>query len=138
MWQDFSDGPLFVYAFSDDRRFLCDYDYDTARVVFVVDLDAEKVNLPMPTFWNGELRSYTARSATNVVYDTKGTARLPTEAELREVSDYLTRASQSEINRASFPYCDFGIFRSYEPKEALLLDLSTNRSSYWPLQARNN
>ena len=37
LWEDFFDGPMFIYAFADGKRFLCDYDDDTAMLDFVVD-----------------------------------------------------------------------------------------------------
>lgn len=135
LWEDFCDGPVFIYPFADNRRFLCDYNFDTAILVFVVDLDAAGTNGIGSTDWppNDELRSYLARNATNVVSATTGAVRLPTYAELREVSDYVSQASVGQIKRASMPYCDFGIYRHYVSKEFLLLDLATNRQSYWPL-----
>lgn len=133
--EDFFDGPIFVYPFADGRRFLCDYNYNTAILVFVVDLNATGTKAAGSSEWppNGELRSFLEQGATNVVLQTKGMVRLPSYAELREITDYVSRATAGQIRTESLPYCDFGFYRHCVSKEFLLLDLATNRQSYWPL-----
>jgi hypothetical protein len=136
LWEDWCDGPLFIYSFADNRRFYCDFDYDTAMLEFVVDLDETRTNPPEHAEWpvDRSLRVDLARFATNVVLETKGVVRLPTKVELDEVRDYLSRASASKIKAASLPYFDFGFYRGYSDRDLLLLDLATNRQSAWPLR----
>lgn len=133
LWEDWCDGPLFIYPFGDGRRFFCDYNYDTAILDFVVDLDPSHTNLTVNWPANHEVRKYLAQSATNVAYDTKGMIRLPTDEELDEVRDYLARTSARKINDSSIPYTDFGIRHGYARREFLLLDIATNRQNHWPL-----
>jgi hypothetical protein len=136
LWEDAFDSPLFIYPFSHDQRFLCVYDFDVSMLVFVVDLDASATNKLGSPDWPADerLRSNLAQGATNVVLETKGLVRLPTYAELQEVSGYLSRISSSELKATSFPFFDAGIYRHYASKDYLLLDVATNRQSMWPLK----
>lgn len=126
LWQDFFDFPCFIYPFADGKRFLCDYDDDTSLLDFVVDFSASATNEPSSFSWppDNYARTYMASRITNVVFETKGIVRLPTYAELHEVSGYLTGTNQAQIKAG---YFFFG------SKESLLLDLATNRQSVWPL-----
>jgi hypothetical protein len=126
--EDFFDEPVFVYPFADGKRFLCDYDYDVAMLDFVVDFNGSATNQLDSSQWplDNELRIQLARMATNVVFDTKGIVRLPSCAELQEVSSYLTGTSPISVKAAYFD------FLPYWDKDGLLLDLATNRSSNWP------
>ena len=135
LWEDAFDLPLFFYPFADGRRFLCNYDFDTAILVFIVDLNASGTNESDLSKWpsDDQFRTDLARMASNVVLETKGVVRLPSFAELQEVSSYLASATPRQIKNASFPFCDFGVYRNYATKKDLLLDLATNRQSYWPL-----
>ena len=132
LWEDWCDGPLFIYPFVDGRRFLCDYNYDTAILVFVVDLDTTHTNLQKQAEWpaDRELRANLASSATNACTQSKGIIRLASAAELQEVRDYLLLAAASRIRTASFPYCDFGFYHDFAEKDFLLLSLATNRQSW--------
>ncbi len=135
LWADAFDLPLFIYPFADGQRFLCDHDYDTAILVFVVDFSDSGTNESNVSKWPADemLRAALARMATNVVLETKGFVRLPSYAEVQEVSSFLANATLRQIKNDSFPYCDFGVYRNYVTKKELLLDLATNRQSYWPL-----
>ncbi|HWC61694.1 MAG TPA: hypothetical protein VHC44_18535, partial [Verrucomicrobiae bacterium] len=136
LWENWCDGPLFIYPFDDGRRFFCDFDCDTAMLDFVIDLDTAHTNAAENANWptDRDLRVDLWRFATNVVLESKGITRLATQEELDEVRDYLTQTSAAKIKAASFPYCDFGFYRTYSDRDLLLLDLSTNRQSAWPLR----
>ena len=134
LWQDYFDGPLFIYPFGDGKRFLCDYDDDTSLLDFVVDFRDSATNEPRSSGWPPDganmgsyVRTYMASRITNVVYDTKGVVRLPNYAELREVSDCLTGKNPAAVKAGYFQLLEF------RTKERLLLDLATNRQSVWPV-----
>ena len=130
LWKDFFDGPMFIYPFSDGKRFLCDYDDDTAMLDFVVDFRDMTTNVLDSFQWptDSYVREYLARRATNVVYDTAGSIRLPTCQEIQEVSDYLKGKGTAPIKAG---YLSFIPFRD---KESMLLDLATNRNNVWPIE----
>jgi hypothetical protein len=136
LWEDWCDGPLFIYPFADNRRFFCDFDYDTAMLDFVVDLDTAHTNSPESAEWplDRSLRIDLWRFATNVVLESKGVTRLASKEELDEVRDYLARTPAAKIKAASLPYCDLGFYRGFSGPDLLLLDLATNRQSAWPLR----
>jgi len=141
LWEDFCDGPRFIYPFADGYRFFCDYNNDTAILDFVVDLDPSRANLGtnwLTANWPGsyEVRRDLARFATNVAFGTTGTIRLPTDEELKELRDRLSRRSEAEIKTASIPNIDFGFLRGDADRSRLLLDIATNRQNYWPLPGR--
>ncbi len=79
LWDDFFDFPLFVYPFTDGRRFMCIYDYDTAVLVFVVDFAHSATNTTKPPEWPSDAytRKVLTEGAANVVMKTKGFVRLP-------------------------------------------------------------
>lgn len=133
LWGGFFEFPLFVHPFPDGTRFLCVYDDDTAVLVFVVDLHGALGKSSEPG-WppNGYLRDYLARAATNIVIEKTVPVRLPSYAEVQEVSDSLKNLAPSRFRAMSFPCADFGIYRGYWPKAALLNALHTNRQSVWP------
>lgn len=131
LWQDFFDFPCFIYPFADGKRFLCDYDDDTSLLDFVVDFRDSATNEPRSSGWppndnvmGNYVSTYMASRMTNVVFNTKGIVRLPTYAELHEVSGYLNGTNQAQIKA--------GYFDFFGSKESLLLDLATNRQSVWP------
>jgi hypothetical protein len=134
LWTSAFTSPLFFYPFADGQRFLCDYNDDTAILVFVVDFRTSVTNATAFS-WPGDdfARKEMAARATNVVMETKGIVRLPTYAELQEVSTYLIDATPQQIKNASFPYCDLGILWNYAEKNFLLADVATNRQASWPL-----
>jgi hypothetical protein len=134
LWGDLFDFPLFIYPFADGKRFLCIDDDDTAMLVFVVDCGGSATNLPYLPQWPPDdyTRTYLAQRATNVVIETKGTVRLPSYAEVQEVSRSLVDLTPRRLNAASFPCWDLGVYRYYLPKEFLLRQLQTNRQSVWP------
>jgi hypothetical protein len=133
VWEDVFDSPLFFYSFPDEQRFLCVDDDDTLMLVFVVDFRRTATNTPQLTWpQSTDTRNAMASRITNAVYNTKGLVRLPNEEELQEVSSYLISATPKQIEHSSFPFCDLGIWWSYEEKDYLLLDLATNRQSPWP------
>jgi hypothetical protein len=127
--------PLFVYPFPDAQRFLCVYDDDTSVPVFVVDLGARATGNAHSLAWppNDYTRTYLAQRATNIVVGTKGTVRLPSCEEVQEASTALASLTPRQLRTASFPCADFGVYRFYWPKEALLNALHTNRQAAWPL-----
>ena len=133
LWQDLFDSPLYIYPFTDAQRYLCVYNWDTAILVFVVDLDSSHTNLAVNWPAKGKLRDDLENAATKVMLNSNVLARMPTDDELQEVRDHLSRASKVEIKAASLPYCDLGVCRSYEDRATLLLDLATNRQNYWPM-----
>ena len=112
VWEDVFDAPIFIYPFADGQRFLCDYDYDVAILVFIVDLNASGTNGP-DSKWplNDQLRAELACMATNVVFETKGVVRLPSYAELQEVSSNLASLTQNQFKTSSFPSGDLGLYR---------------------------
>jgi hypothetical protein len=132
LWEDFCDGPEFIYPFADGRRFFSVFNYDTSVLVFVVDLDSFHTNLTMNWPMKTELRNYLAHGATNVVLNSNVLARMPTDEELQEVRDHLLRASENEIKTALIPHCDLGFWRSYVDRDSLLAALASNRDNYWP------
>ena len=134
IWQDFFNFPCFIYPFADGKRFLCDYDDDTSLLDFVVDFRDSATNEPRSFGWPPDdnamgnyVRTYMASRITNIVFNTKGTVRLPTYAELREVSDYLTGKNFTSVKVGYLQSL------SFREREGLLLDLATNRQSVWPL-----
>lgn len=134
LWGDIWDVPLFIYPFTDDKRFLCIYDDDTAILVFIVDLNASATNAGALSTWppNDYLRSYIARRMTKIVIETSGIVRLPTYPELQETSHYLTSLTNGELEDRSFPFLDLGFYRTYDTKNGLLSELDPNRQSAWP------
>jgi hypothetical protein len=133
-------GPIFIYPFADGKRFLCDYDDDTSLLDFVVDFRDSATNEPRSSGWppndnsmgdriglGNYVRTYMASRITNVVFDTQGIIRLPTYAELQEVSSYLTNTTPSPIKAVYFQLITSGT------KKGLLLDLATDRQSVWPM-----
>lgn len=125
LWEDAFDGPVFIYPFADGKRFLCDFDDDTAMLDFIVDLRTTGTNDLDQLTWppDGYVRNYIASRATNVVFNTKGFARLPSYGELQEVSSYLTSGTSEKI----YANC----FRVFGNRNSILLDLATNRQSAW-------
>jgi hypothetical protein len=136
LWGDFFEGPLFIYPFADGQRFLCIHDFDVEVLVFVVDCGGSATNLQYPPQWppNDYTRRCLAEGATNVVIETKGLVRLPSYAEVQEVSRSLVDLTPRRLNAASFPCWNLGVCRCYLPKEFLLRQLDTNRQSVWPLK----
>lgn len=130
LWEDFCDFPIFIYPFADGKRFLCDYDDDVAMLDFVVDFNPPKITDPSLPEWptNLELRENLERMATNIVFDTKATVRLPTYAELAEVRRYLEdpTSTPTPVKAAYLRVLYFGV------NEGLLSDLASDRSSVWP------
>jgi hypothetical protein len=133
LWEDFFDGPIFIYPFADRKRFLCDYDDDTSLLDFVVDFRDSATNGPRSSGWppndnvmGNYVRTCMASRITNVVFDTQGIIRLPTYAELQEVSSYLTNTAPNPIKAGYFQLI------ASDTKKDLLLDLATNRQSVWP------
>ena len=126
--------PVFIYSFPDAERFLCIYDDDTAVLAFVVDSDLSRTNALGAAEWptNDYTRGILAQRATNVVVGTRCGVRLPRYTELQEASTYIAHMSSRQLKNASFPCADFGLYRFYWPREALLSALHTNRGSCWP------
>lgn len=126
LWEDFCDSPIFIYPFPDGKRFLCDYDYDVAMLDFVVDFGSSATNArPWPV--DGLFRGCTLGQVTNIVFDTEGVVRWPTDAELNEVTGYLEGTTSLHTKAAYFDAVGLGA------KSGLLLDLATNRQSAWPM-----
>ena len=134
LWGDAFVLPLFVYPFANGERFLCVYDDDTAVLVFVVDFAHMPVGSSKPAEWptSDYARAVLTQLATNVVMNTKGQVRLPMFAELQEVSSNLASLTPKQYKMAAFPVVDFGLYRTYLPKELLLTALQTNRQAVWP------
>ena len=134
LWGDSFNFPLFIHAFADGKRFLCIDDDDTAVLVFVVDLGATVTNTANSFGWPPDeyTRTHLARRATNIIIETKGQVRLPSYSEVQEASRSLANLTPRQLKAASYPCADFGVFRFYWPKEALLNALNTNRHSVWP------
>lgn len=137
VWKDFFDFPMFVYSFADARRFLCVYDDDTSVPVFVVDFDGPGTNASKPPLWPPDdyTRQVLEQRATNVVVNGKGLVRLPTYAEVREVSMNVKAWTPKQFKGASFPVLDLGFcrFRTSD-KQFVLRALDTNRHSVWPTE----
>jgi len=133
LWNDAYDGPVYIYPFREGGKFLCDYNDDTAMLVFVVDFSPVDTNALNSTRWPSDnyVRSHVATRMTNVVMDAKGVVRLPTYSELLEVSSNLACMSSRQLKAASFPWCDLGIFKTYASREHLISDLATNRENIW-------
>jgi hypothetical protein len=135
VWKDFWDCPLFVYSFADARRFLCIYDDDTALLTFVVDCEPRGTNAINLRPWPPDdyTREHLERRATNVVVNCNGVVRLPTYAEVQEVSSKVKAWTPQQLRAATFPGLDFGFcqFRSSD-KEFVLRLLDPNRNSVWP------
>ena len=133
LWNDAFDGPVYIYPFRDGEKFLCDFNDDTAILVFVVDFSPVDTNALSSTCWPSDnyVRSHLAARMTNVVVDTKGVVRPPTYSELLEVSSNLASMSLRQLKAASFPWCDLGIYKTYASRGDLLSDLATNRQSVW-------
>ena len=134
LWGAVFNFPLFVHAFSDGKRFLCIDDDDTSVLVFVVDLAAAVTNPATSFGWPPDeyTRTYLAQRATNIIIETKGQVRLPSYSEVQEASSTLASLTSRQLKAASYPCADFGVYRLYWPKEALLNALDTNRHSVWP------
>src|ERR1035437_2805012 len=133
LWGDVFDFPLFIHAFADGKRFLCIDDDDTAVLVFVVDLGAAVTNTAISFGWPPDeyTRTHLAQRATNIIIETKGQVRLPSYSEVQEASSHLAKLTPRQLKAASYPCADFGVYRFYWPKEALLSALDTNRHSVW-------
>jgi hypothetical protein len=134
LWADMFDFPLYIYPFSDMRRYLCIYDDDTSVLVFVVDFGISDTSTPVLSKWPSDdyVRTYMAQRATNVVMETGGLVRLPNYSELQEASSNLMSLTPWQFKATSFPSSDFGFYRFYWTKEQLLSELATNRNSVWP------
>jgi hypothetical protein len=106
---DWCDKPVFVYPFADNKRFLCDYNLDGVKLMFVVDLDLTHTNFLKPTgrSTDGNHKIDLSSFATKVVFDGKYIVRPPRGAEMREVRESLSRMNERQINSTSFPFCDF-------------------------------
>jgi hypothetical protein len=133
LWTDIFDGPLFIYPFADGQRYLCDFDDDTAMLVFIVDFrNTNSIGSASPT-WpaDGYLRSCFVNLSSNVVMDTTGRVRIPFEAEVKEMSSNVETLTESELENRSFPFNDLGIYRFYASKDFILHDIKTNRQSVW-------
>lgn len=128
LWEDFADGPMFIYPFPDGKRFLCDYDDDVARLDFVVDFRNSTNSPPDSSQWppDSNVRECLARQATNIIYDTTASVRLPTYQELQEVSEFLHGKETVPIKAGYLSLMPVG------SKEMILLDLAPNRNSVWP------
>jgi hypothetical protein len=126
---DLDDGPLLIYPFRNEERFLCVYDYDVEAFAFVVDLSPSHTNTSKRAIWPSDdfNRAAFARWATNVVLETRGVVRLPDLLELQEVFNDLAKLNQAQLDIMSFPGNDLGFCRFYVPKETLLSNLRTNR-----------
>jgi hypothetical protein len=111
---DWCDKPVFVYPFADNKRFLCDYNLDDAKLMFVVDLDLTHTNFLKPTgrSTDGNLKIDLSSFATNVVFDGRYIVRLPSGAEWKEVRESLSRMNGGQINSTLFPFCDFEFYRT--------------------------
>ena len=133
LWGDQFHTPNLVYVFPDGQRFFCmDWD-DTANLVFVVDLNRTRTNAVGAPPWPEDdyARNYLATRAPDILIKTNGVVRLPTRAELGEVSGYIAALTPGELKTVSFPFWDLGLFRDYLPKEFLLERLGSNRKSVW-------
>jgi hypothetical protein len=121
-------GPIFIYPFGDGKRFLFDYDDDTAMLDFVVEVGGSVTNKPNSDEWprDGYVRGYLSSAITNFSIGTGVTIRLPNYDELGEVSSYVNNAMPS-LTHAAY-------FYRIEPKDSLLLDLATNRRACWPIK----
>ncbi len=135
LWEDSFDGPSFIYPFADGKRFLCDYDYDVSILVFVVDFDVLVTNAPNASRWpvDDYVRGSLYEGATNVVIETKAHIRLPSYEEVKEVFDYFSSLTPSQMKIHCLPGADFGLFRIYPSKDILLPDLAADRDSVWPM-----
>ena len=135
LWGDAFGSPLFIYPFADGQRFLCIDDDDTSVLVFIVDFSAAGANVTNSPGWppNDYTRKYLAERAPHVVMETKGSIRLPSYAEVQEASRSLMKLTPTQLETASFPSCDLGLYRFYVPIDFLLRQLDTNRQSCWPL-----
>lgn len=133
LWADFFDFPLIIYPFADGQRFMCDYDADTADLVFIVDLSPAGTNAMNMDKWPSDdwTRTSFTKWITNVCCDTKGVVRLPSYAELQEASSNLQSLTSWQLKTTAFPNIDFGILRVYEPKDNLIYDLRTNLQYSW-------
>ena len=135
LWGDAYDEPLVIYPIEDNKRFLCIDDDDTSVLVFVVDLDPSKANTVNTAPWppNDYLRNYISDRMTRVIItQPNGVVRLPNLSEVQEVSRNLDSLTNGELNDISFPGADFGVYRFYWSKKALLSELASNRQSAWP------
>lgn len=132
-WGDIFHFPLFIYPFADGQRFLCIDDDDTAILVFVIDCNASGATFTNLDGWPPDdyTRKYLAERAPHVVKESKGVVRLPSYAEVQEVSSNLAGMATGQFEKTSFPGVDFGVYRIYWPKAFLLSELSTNRHSVW-------
>ena len=135
VWKDFFDFPVFVYSFADARRFLCVYDDDTSVLTFVVDCERAGTNTTNQQRWPPDdyTREYLEGRVTNVVVDCKGVLRIPTCAEVQEVSTKVTAWTPWQFKAASFPVLDLGFYQVRpSDKQFVLLAVDPNRRSVWP------
>jgi hypothetical protein len=138
LWGNFIDGfPLFIFPFSDGKRFLCIDDDDTSVLVFVVDFSGGGPNKLESSAWPPDdyLRNYMAQRCTNVVIGSNFVVRLPTCSEVQEVYSNMDRMTPRQLRAASLPTADLGVYRFYWPKGILLAEIATNRTSVWPTNA---
>jgi hypothetical protein len=137
VWKDFFDFPVFIYSFADAQRFLVVYDDDTSVLTFVVDAGGSGTNASNLPLWPPDdyTREVLERRATNVVFSSKGVVRLPTYAEVREVSSTVRAWTPKQFKAASFPVVDLGFcrFRTLD-KRFVLGAVDTNRHSVWPTE----
>lgn len=123
VWEDFFDYPVFIYPFSDGKRFLCIDNDDTSVLIYVVDLNASATRASL---WppDNYARTYIFERMTNVVMDTKGIVRLPTYPELQDAASYL---ANPELKNDSI-----GVYSAHWSVQKLLSELDSNRVSVWP------
>jgi hypothetical protein len=123
LWGDFFDRPIFVYCFNDQKRFLCDFDYDVEDFVFVIDMNKGSASVPQPKWPANDFnRQQMSSWMTNVVLEARGTVRFPTFAELQEASTNVSRLAAGQF------LTTFGrANRLYWLKASLIADLKTNR-----------
>lgn len=131
---DFFGGPEFVHPFGDGKKFLCIYDNDTAMLAFVVDFTGSVPNTSISEWWpqDGYCRGCLVRESTNVAFTTSGDIRMPALSEVREISDELKKMPRKQFLAESLPSLDLGFYRYYLPKDWILRQLDTNRTSVWP------
>jgi hypothetical protein len=111
---DWCDKPVFVFPFADNKRFLCDYNLDDAKLMFVVDLDLTHTNFLKPTgrTAGGSHKTDLSSFATNVVFDGRYIVRPPRGSEMKEVHESLSKMNGGRINSTLFPFCDFEFDRT--------------------------
>jgi hypothetical protein len=118
---DWCDNPVFVYPFADNKRFLCDYNLDGVKLMFVVDLDLSHTNFLRQTgrSADGNQKIDLSSFATKVVFDGRYVVRPPRGVEMKEVRESLSRMNRGQINSTSFPFCDFEFYRTNANKSRL-------------------